>query len=233
MENQSRQTNYQLLKIYGAIAQAEQRYNRLQDSVGLLAVSKGQPIDKIEAAALLGQKKFGENYVQEALLKIESLGALKLEWHFIGSIQRNKTREIAENFSWVHSIDSKNIAERLSHQRPTHLAPLNVCLQVNLVGEPQKSGVLPAGVLALAEYVKDLPGIRLRGLMAIPPVTEIFDEQRQLFRQLSELKACVAKKNIFLDTLSMGTSHDFEAAIAEGSTIVRIGSAIFGKRKIR
>lgn len=223
--------NHHLFEIYHAIELAKQCYNRTQDQVALLAVSKGQSVSKIETVARLGQKMFGENYVQEALPKIESLKSVQLEWHFIGSIQRNKTKQIAENFAWVHSLDCEKIAERLSHQRPAYLGRLNVCLQVNLTGELQKSGISPDKLLKVAEYVKDLPGIQLRGLMAIPPVTENFLEQRQLFRQLRELKDSIVKENIFLDTLSMGTSHDFKAAIAEGATLVRIGSALFGKRE--
>src|SRR5580700_9158249 len=183
-----------LFEIYHVIELTKRCYNRAQDQVALLAVSKGQSVTDIEAVAQLGQKKFGENYVQEALLKIESLKALQLEWHFIGSIQRNKTKQIAENFAWVHSLDSEQIAERLSQQRPTHLGHLNVCLQVNLTGEPQKSGITPDKTLKLAEYVKCLPGIHLRGLMAIPPMTENFLEQRQFFRQLRELKDSIVKE---------------------------------------
>jgi len=220
-----------IIKIRHAIELAKQHCGRTLDPVELVAVSKGQPIHKIEAAILTGQKKFAENYLQEALPKIEALREFKLEWHFIGAVQRNKTRDIAENFAWVHSVDRKEIIKRLSEQRPIRLGNLNVCIQVNVVGESQKNGVSPDELVTLAKYAYGLPGIALRGLMIIPPFTEDFVLQRKSFQKLRELKDNLINQCIPLDTLSMGMSHDFEAAIIEGATIVRIGAAIFGKRR--
>lgn len=217
-----------LMQIRQKIDSIKQGCSRTADSIELLAVSKAQPIDKIKAAISAGQKKFGENYLQEALTKINVLSEAMVEWHFIGAIQRNKTKNIAENFTWVHSIASKEIAKRLSEQRPVDLGPLHVCLQINLCGEPQKSGILPIETISLAKYVNTLPNIVLRGIMTIPPFIEDFSAQRQVFRQMRKLKDELANQGIYLDTLSMGMSHDFEAAILEGATIVRIGSAIFG-----
>lgn len=216
-----------LIQIRQKIDSIKQRCGRATDSIELLAVSKGRPIDKIKVAILAGQKKFGENYLQEALTKIDALSTDKLEWHFIGAIQRNKTKSIAENFAWVHSVENEETAKRLSEQRPADLDPLNVCLQINLCGEPQKSGILPIETISLAKYVNTLPNIALRGLMTIPSFTEDFSAQRELFRQMKELKDDLVNQGIYLDTLSMGMSHDFEAAILEGATILRIGSALF------
>lgn len=216
-----------LIQIRQKIDSIKQRCGRATDSIELLAVSKGRPIDKIKVAILAGQKKFGENYLQEALTKIDALSTDKLEWHFIGAIQRNKTKSIAENFAWVHSVGNEETAKRLSEQRPADLCPLNVCLQINLCGEPQKSGILPIETISLAKYVNTLPNIALRGLMTIPSFTEDFSAQRELFRQMKELKDDLVNQGIYLDTLSMGMSHDFEAAILEGATILRIGSALF------
>ena len=177
-----------------------------------------------------GQSAFGESYVQEALDKIAALRDLPLEWHFIGPIQSNKTRAIAENFSWVHSVDRLKIAERLSAQRPQNLPPLNVCIQVNVSGEDSKSGVSPSEVLELAQAVAQLPRLKLRGLMAIPAPTEGTEAQRIPFAQLRELMRQLNAQGLELDALSMGMSHDFEAAMLEGATIMRIGTAIFGER---
>ncbi len=200
----------------------------------LLAVSKTFPVSAILEAAAAGQTAFGENYVQEAVAKIRELKQshpeLALEWHFIGPIQSNKTRLIAEHFDWVHTLDRLEIAQRLSRQRPSTLAPLNVCIQVNISDEASKSGVAPTEVAALARQVAGLPGLKLRGLMCIPAVTAEFEQQCQAFRSLRLLSAELQKQAIVLDSLSMGMSADYPAAIAEGSTIVRIGSAIFGKR---
>lgn len=202
-------------------------------SVGLVAVSKTFPASLIRVAFEAGQRDFGENYLQEALDKIESLSDLPLAWHYIGPIQSNKTRAIAENFSWVHSVDRLRIAERLSDQRPSHLPPLAVCLQVNIGSEPSKSGVAVADAVALAVAVAALPGLRLRGLMAIPAATPDPARQRAAFRQLRELRDAANVGGGLptpLDTLSMGMSDDLESAIAEGATLVRVGRAIFGAR---
>jgi hypothetical protein len=202
--------------------------------VHLLAVSKTFGADAVLDAAQAGQKAFGENYLQEALDKMAAVRAaqpsLSLEWHFIGPIQSNKTRPIAENFDWVHSVERERIAQRLSEQRPAHLPPLNVCLQVNISGEASKSGVTPADAAALAHAVATMSRLKLRGLMAIPEPAEEAAAQRAPFRQLRELFDALRSQGLALDTLSMGMSADLEAAIAEGATIVRVGTAIFGKR---
>ncbi len=197
----------------------------------MVAVSKSFPADKIEEAYRAGQNSFGESYAQEGLEKILALKSLPLEWHFIGPIQSNKTRLIAEHFSWVHSISRSKIAERLSQTRPAGLPPLQVCIQVNISGETSKSGVAPADLVTLAKYIQTLPRLQLRGLIAIPQSTADFELQRNRFRQLRELKDMLAAEGILLDTLSMGMSQDLEAAILEGATIVRVGTAIFGERK--
>ena len=203
-------------------------------AIDLLAVSKTFGADAVIAAAEAGQRAFGENYLQEALDKIAAVRAarpdLVLEWHFIGPIQSNKTRPIAEHFDWVHSVNREKIAQRLSEQRPAHLPPLNVCLQVNISGEASKSGVLPADALAVAKAIAALPRLRLRGLMAIPEAEGDEAQQRAPFRQLHALFDQLRAAGLQLDTLSMGMSADMTAAIAEGATIVRIGSAIFGTR---
>lgn len=202
--------------------------------VSLLAVSKTFDSDAVLAAVNAGQRAFGENYLQEALDKIAALRVMApeamIEWHFIGPIQSNKTRPIAENFDWVHTIDRERIAQRLSEQRPAGLAPLNVCIQVNISAEDSKSGVLPSEAAALAHAVNGLPGLRLRGLMAIPAPSEDIAEQRAAFRQVRLLSEQLQQQGLVLDTLSMGMSADMPQAIAEGATMVRIGSAIFGQR---
>lgn len=202
--------------------------------VRLLAVSKTFGADAVLEAASAGQRAFGENYLQEALDKMRALQQqapqLALEWHFIGPIQSNKTRPIAEHFSWVHSVDREKIAQRLSEQRPPGMPPLNVCLQVNVSGEASKSGVAPEAAPALAGRIAGLPHLRLRGLMAVPEPGTSFEQQRQGFRVLRELSLAIREHGIPLDTLSMGMSADMHAAIAEGSTILRIGTAIFGGR---
>ena len=203
------------------------------DSVTLLAVSKGQPANSVRAIAAQGIRDIGESYLQEALEKIEQLRDLALTWHFIGRLQANKTRVIAATFDWVHGVDRLKIAERLSEQRPFHAPPLNVCLQVNIAGEASKGGVTPAELPALAAAVAVLPRLKLRGLMCIPPDEDDPARQRTWFaamrHALEELNASGAS----LDTLSMGMSGDFEAAILEGATIVRIGTALFGERPRR
>lgn len=203
---------------------------RTPDSVRLLAVSKTFPATAIGAAHAGGQDAFGESYLQEAAEKIASLADLPLEWHYIGPIQSNKTRQIAELFSWVHAVDRLKIAERLAAQRPAHLPALNLCVQVNISGEASKAGVAPAQTLELARAISALPGVRLRGLMAIPEPLQGFEAQRAPFRRLGELLAELRAAGLDCDTLSMGMSDDLEAAIAEGATIVRVGTAIFGRR---
>lgn len=219
-----------LQRVRDDIAAAERRYGRPAGSVQLLAVSKTHPPETLRLAVAAGQRCFGENYLQEALAKIEALADLTLEWHFIGPIQSNKTRAIAEHFSWVHSIDRLKVAQRLSEQRPTTLPPLNVCVQVNVSDETSKSGCLLEELPALATAVAALPRLRLRGLMAIPAEEEELERQRVPFRLLRQASEALNSSGLTLDTLSMGMSDDLEAAIAEGATLVRVGSAIFGAR---
>ena len=219
-----------LQAVLARIDAAARRSGRDPGSIRLLAVSKTWPAAQVRAAAAAGQRAFGENYVQEGVDKIGELAALGLEWHFIGPLQSNKTRPVAEHFDWVHSIDRLKIAERLAGQRPTGMAPLDVCLQVNVSGEATKSGCAPAEAAALARAIAALPKLRLRGLMAIPEPVEDFEAQRRPFRQLRELYERLRADGLPLDTLSMGMSHDIEAAIAEGATMVRVGTAIFGER---
>ncbi len=199
--------------------------------VRLLAVSKTWPADSVREAAAAGQRAFGENYVQEGAAKVDELAGLGLEWHFIGPLQSNKTRLVANRFSWVHSIDRLKIAERLSEQRDVHLPPLEVCIQVNVSGEASKSGVAPPDLPELARAVAALPRLRLRGLMAIPEPTPDVALQRARFASLRAMRDELNAAGLALDTLSMGMSDDLEAAIAEGSTLVRVGTAIFGSRR--
>lgn len=199
-------------------------------TVALLAVSKTWPADAVREAAAAGQGAFGENYVQEGVDKAAELGGLNLEWHFIGPLQSNKTRAVANAFAWVHSVDRLKIAERLSAQRDVHLPPLNVCIQVNVSGEDSKSGVAPDEARSLAHAVAALPRLRLRGLMCIPEPTDDAALLRSRFATLRTLKDALVVDGLALDTLSMGMSHDLEAAIVEGATIVRVGTAIFGTR---
>ncbi len=213
------------------IADAIQTYHRQPDSVALLAVSKTKSAALIREAYQAGQHAFGENYVQEALEKIAQLQDLNITWHFIGPIQANKTRKIAEHFDWVQSVDRLKIAERLNAQRPKNLAPLNVCIEVNISEETSKSGVLPAAVTELAGALQALKNIRLRGLMAIPKFALEFEEQLHQFQQLHALYEQLNQQGVELDTLSMGMTADFPAAIAAGSTMVRVGTAIFGVRQ--
>lgn len=216
-----------LQAIQTRIATAANAAGRAPDAVQLLAVSKTFGTDAIRAAVAAGQRAFGESYVQEALVKITALADLSLSWHFIGPVQRNKTRALAEHFDWVQSVDRAVIAQRLNDARPATLPPLNVCLQVNISGEASKSGVMPAELPALAQAVAQLPRLRLRGLMAIPEAGVDPDLQHAQFRRLRQL---CDDLDMPLDTLSMGMSDDLEAAIAEGATMVRVGSAIFGRR---
>jgi hypothetical protein len=219
-----------LQAVLARIDQTAQHYGRNPRDIALLAVSKTWPAQAVRDAALVGQRAFGENYVQEAVDKIAELGELGLEWHFIGPLQSNKTRLVAEHFDWVHSVDRLKIAERLAEQRPASLPPMSVCLQVNISGEAAKSGVRPAEASAVAHAIANLPRLRLRGLMAIPAPEDNLEAQRRPFRQMHELYKQLRAEGLALDTLSMGMSHDLEAAIAEGATLLRIGTAIFGER---
>jgi PLP dependent protein len=212
------------------VARAAAAAGRSARSVTLLGVGKAQTPQTLAAAARCGLTHFGESYLQEALPKLAALRELPLTWHFVGGVQTNKTRSIAENFAWVHALDRLKIAQRLSSQRPFHAPPLNVCLQVNLAGEAGKGGVAPAELPALAAAVAALPRLQLRGLMCIPPAEAQVARQRAWFEQLRVLKDELNAGGLQLDTLSMGMSADFEAAIAAGATIVRIGTALFGAR---
>lgn len=216
-----------IAKVRTRIRAAAQAAGRDPQAVCLLAVSKTKPAAALREAFACGQQDFGENYLQEALAKQAELADLALVWHFIGPIQSNKTRALAEHFAWVHSVDRLKIAERLSAQRPAHLPALNICLQVNVSGEASKSGCAPEELPALATAVAALPGLRLRGLMAIPEPTDDRAAQHAAFARLRQLRDSLPMP---LDTLSMGMSDDLEAAIAEGATWVRIGSALFGAR---
>jgi PLP dependent protein len=223
-----------LQAVHDRIAAAAHSVSRNPHEIALLAVSKTFGADAVLEAAQAGQQAFGENYLQEALGKMDEVRkaqpGLALKWHFIGPIQSNKTRPIAEHFDWVHSVERVKIAQRLSEQRPAHLPPLNICLQVNISGEASKSGAVPEQVEELAHAVASMPHLRLRGLMAIPEPEEEFEKQRAPLRRLRQLYEHLRAQGLALDTLSMGMSADLDAAIAEGATIVRIGTAIFGQR---
>jgi len=219
-----------LQAVHARISNAAAAFGRSPESVRLLAVSKTWPLACVLDAAEAGQRAFGENYVQEGIEKIAAVSGRNLEWHFIGPLQSNKTKQVAEHFDWVHSIDRLKVAERLSAQRPAYLPALQVCVQVNVSGEASKSGCAPDQALALCRAVAALPGLQLRGLMAIPEASDDMAAQRIPFRKLRELSEQVRTAGVPLDTLSMGMSHDLEAAVAEGATIVRIGTAIFGER---
>ncbi len=208
----------------------ERRYHRPADDVCLIAVSKTRSVEEIRTLADLGQIHFGENYVQEAVDKITKITDVPLIWHFIGPIQKNKTKLIAQYFNWVHSIDREVIATRLSDQRPDTLPNLSVCIQVNIDNEDSKSGVPPDEALALASVIEQLPKLTLRGLMAIPSATNDVDQQTSTFKKMSLLLEKLKQNHSNIDTLSMGMSNDFEAAIANGATMVRIGTALFGPR---
>ncbi|MBN3726098.1 YggS family pyridoxal phosphate-dependent enzyme [Burkholderia sp. Ac-20379] len=221
-----------LATVHRRIDDAARSAGRAPGDVALLAVSKTFPADAVRDAHAAGQRAFGENYVQESLDKIAALAELRdtLEWHFIGPLQSNKTRPVAEQFDWVHSVDRLKIAQRLAEQRPAHLPPLNVCVQVNVSGEASKSGVAPAEAGALARAIAAMPTLRLRGLMAIPEPAGDLDAQRAPHRLLRELFDTLNAGGLALDTLSMGMSADLEAAVLEGATLVRVGTAIFGAR---
>jgi pyridoxal phosphate enzyme (YggS family) len=220
-----------IAKVLEQVRVAAEKYQRDVDRVTLMAVSKTQPADAVRAAAAAGLCNFGENYLQEALDKIAALADLNLVWHFIGPIQSNKTRQIAAHFDWVHSVDREKVLRRLSEQRDSSLPPLNVCLQVNISGEASKSGVAPGQLAELAALADELPQLRLRGLMAIPAASSKFDAQFTACRSLADLFANTRETHPQLDTLSVGMSADMEAAIAAGSTMLRIGTAIFGARQ--
>jgi pyridoxal phosphate enzyme (YggS family) len=219
-----------LSKIRDLLAKSALEAERDPAAVRLLAASKTQPVERILEAAAAGQRDFGENFVQEGLDKMEKTRNMGLIWHFIGHLQSNKTRAVAEHFDWVHTIDRLKIAERLSRQRPASMPALNLCLQVNIDNEASKSGADPAAVAELAKAVAELPNVRLRGLMCLPRAASDFESQRVAFRRLRELGESLAGSGVEIDTLSMGMSGDFQAAIAEGATIVRIGTALFGPR---
>jgi pyridoxal phosphate enzyme (YggS family) len=212
------------------IETAALRHGRDPASVHLVAISKQHPAEIVRQAAALGQLRFGESYPQEAVPKIESLADLHLEWHFVGQIQSNKTRTIAEHFAWVHTVDRLKIAERLSDQRRIDAPPLNVCIQVKLADEAGKGGVPLSDALQLGRSIAAMPRLQLRGLMCIPPPTESFDRQLAFFRATADLQANLQSHGLAIDTLSMGMTADLEAAVAAGATIVRVGTAIFGER---
>jgi pyridoxal phosphate enzyme (YggS family) len=228
----SRPQNYSdtIRATLGRISEACRSAGRSVDSVTLLAVSKGQSAAAIDSAARAGLEHFGENFLQESLPKLQALAGRELTWHFIGRLQANKTRPVAEHFQWVHGVDRLKIAERLSAQRPFHAPPLNVCLQLHVGGEESKGGVEAAEIRPLADAVRALPGLELRGLMCMPPAETDPERQRAWFRETRQVFDDLNEHGHRLDTLSMGTTTDFEAAILEGATIVRIGTAIFGPR---
>lgn len=229
MNEQQLQDN--IAKLLQRLRLEAQKSQRISEDIQLLAVSKSQPVEAIRAAFQCGLRQFGESYLQEALAKIAALHDLPLCWHFIGPIQSNKARAIAETFDWVHSVDRVKIAQRLSRYRPAGMAPLQICLQVNISSEASKSGVSPQALPQLVREVLPLPGLQLRGLMAIPAPSPELAQQRAAFAQVRRALEQLRTLAPGLDTLSMGMSDDMEAAIAEGATIVRVGSAIFGARK--
>jgi pyridoxal phosphate enzyme (YggS family) len=212
------------------IASAASKSGRSPQSVGLVAIGKGHPAQALRMLFDLGQRDFGENYLQEALPKMESLNDLPLRWHFTGQIQSNKTRVIAEHFDWVHTVDRERIAARLNEQRSPQLAPLNVCIQVKLEDEPGKGGLDPGDVEAVVRAISQMPRLKLRGLMTLPPPRDSYEEQKLLFDRLATLLRELQGGGFDIDTLSMGMSDDLEAAVAAGATLVRIGTAIFGER---
>jgi PLP dependent protein len=220
-----------LQAVNARIAGAARSAGRAPDSVRLLAVSKAHSVTLLREACAAGVRAFGENYVQEALAKMDALGDSGLEWHLIGPLQSNKTRAVAERFDWVHTLEREKVAQRLSEQRPADLPPLNVLIQVNVSGEATKAGLAPEAVAPLAARVAPLPRLRLRGLMAIPEPTHDVSLQRARFREVRRSLERLNAEGFQLDTLSMGMSDDMEAAIAEGATLVRIGTAIFGPRE--
>jgi len=219
-----------LAAVRDRIREAEQTHGRQPGSVELLAVSKRQPLDAMQTAYEAGQRAFGENYLQEGVDKRQTMTATDIEWHFIGALQSNKTRPAAEGFDWVHAVDRLKIARRLSEQRPEPLGALQCCIQVNVSGEASKAGVSPQALPELAHAMAELPRLRLRGLMTLPEAVTGFEAQRAAFRELRQLQDALIADGLALDTLSMGMSNDLEAAIAEGATLVRLGTAVFGPR---
>lgn len=230
MTDTSHEVSGNILKIKTLISEFEKKYHRAPDSVKLLCASKGQSILKMLEAVKAGQRCFGENYVQEALKKMTELQGHDIEWHFIGPIQSNKIPKVASHFHWVETIDDKHVADRLNAHRPKTMTPINCLIQVNISEEPTKSGVKTQEVSALAEHILSLPQLKLRGLMSIPGRHMTQADQRRECHKLYALWQSLRDKGFDLDTLSMGMSEDFEAAIAEGSTEVRIGTAILGTR---
>lgn len=222
-----------LERVRARIQAAAVAHGRSPEEITLLAVSKTQPAERLREALACGQRAFGENYANELADKVQTLGDAGAEWHFIGPIQSNKTRMIASLSHWVHSVDRAKVARRLSEQRPPDSPPIQICLQVNVSGEASKSGVEPAALPGLAQAVADLPRLRLRGLMSIPAATDDPGLQRRAFARVRELAEDLGRRGYALDTLSMGMSNDLEAAIAEGATLVRIGTALFGPRATR
>jgi len=212
---------------------AAEKHERKESEITLLAVSKTKPVDAIRQAHTCGQLQFGENYIQETVQKVAELSSLPLEWHFIGPIQSNKTRLLAEHVNWVQTIDRIKIAQRLDAQRPSHLNPINICIQVNVSREPQKAGILPEELEQAVSQLVELPNLRLRGLMAIPQHSAEETAQRQSFAEMYRLYTWLQRQLEGIDTLSMGMSADLEAAIAEGSTMVRLGTALFGAREYK
>jgi pyridoxal phosphate enzyme (YggS family) len=217
-------------KIQDLLAKAAAEAKRPADHIRLLAVSKKKPLEAILEVASAGQREFGENFVQEGLDKIREAAREDLTWHFIGHLQSNKTRAVAENFQWVHTIDRLKIAQRLSRQRPFYAGDLNVCIEVNVDAEENKSGVMPAEVVDLATAISELPRLKLRGLMCLPAIRHEFEEQRRPFAALRALLESLQAQGLEVDTLSMGMTADYAAAIREGATIVRFGTALFGAR---
>lgn len=220
-------------QVNARIVQALRAAGRPADAVTLVAVSKTRSAAEVARLHQLGQRVFGESYLQEALPKLDALAGLDLEWHFIGPLQANKTRRVAERFAWVHSVDRLKLAQRLNDQRPPGRPPLNVCLQVNISGEATKAGASPEAVADLAAAIAHLPRLRLRGLMAIPAPSDDLEQARLPYRALRQLAAELGARGLPLDTLSMGMSDDLEAAILEGATHVRVGTALFGPRPPR
>jgi len=218
-------------KIQDLLAKAAAEAGRKAEEIRLVAVSKKKPVEAVVQAAAAGQRDFGENFVQEGLKKMDEANRDDLIWHFIGHLQTNKTKPVAERFHWVHTVDRLRIAKRLSRQRPHYAGDLNVCIQVNIDEEAAKAGVAAADLPELAQAVSELPGLRLRGLMCIPAVRQDLMEQRQPFAKMRMLKESLEESGISLDTLSMGMTADYAAAIHEVATIVRIGTALFGVRE--
>ncbi len=229
--NLTSRQRFQLLR--DAIGRAESRFDRTPGSVRLIGVGKVHSAETVRSMIESGLEDIGESYVQEAVAKQELLGDLAVTWHYIGHIQSNKTREIAGNFDWVHSVDRVKIAQRISAHRPADIPDLNICLQVNLEQEPSKGGLVGKDIDQAADEIGRLPGLRLRGLMAIPGISDNFDAQREKFRQVRIVLERLQSRGHALDTLSMGMSGDMEAAIAEGATMVRIGTSLFGPRPKR